>query len=180
MISGTLPPTHIAILIGDKEGLVGVKEALDNGSPVDEIDDVGRTALWFACKHGENDICQLLLDRGADVRLKSMELGIPPILCACGSKWQHTECMHLLLKASAEPNSSDIKGWTPLMYAAMSGNVETIKMLLKAGADRTATVQQGLIETPHTAAQLARLAGRPEVAAFLEKPSLEPQGAAAA
>lgn len=39
------------------------------------------------------------------------------------------------LRSSVNPNQTDKKGWTPLMYAARTDNVDIIGMLLGAGAD---------------------------------------------
>jgi ankyrin repeat protein len=47
------------------------------------------------------------------------------------------------LSAGASPNSRDARGWTPLMFAAMSGKTEIVELLLSAGADVNARAADG-------------------------------------
>jgi len=55
------------------------------------------------------------------------------------------------------------QGATPLWYAAKDGNVEIVKLLLGAGADRSAKDNQG-----KTALEQARSSYHDEVVALLE------------
>ena len=57
----------------------------------------------------------------------------------------------------------DSRGWTLLHDEALAGNVETVKVLLEAGADRNAVTEHGM-----TPAQLARSLGWERVVALLE------------
>jgi uncharacterized protein YegJ (DUF2314 family) len=57
----------------------------------------------------------------------------------------------------------DARGWTLLHDEALAGNVDTVKVLLAAGADRTAVTGHGM-----TAAQLAASVGWTKVVALLE------------
>ena len=161
------PDVHRAIMVGDKKKVV---QLLEEGAPVDEADELGRTSLWLACRYGEELIAEVLMERGANIFAEAKESGWTPLLCSCGAKPGHSECARKLMKRGADPNIVDKKGFTPLMYAAMAGNLTTIKHLCQKGADRNVTVVQGLIKEPTTAAGLARLSSKPEVASFLETP----------
>ena len=69
------------------------------------------------------------------------------------------------LSSGANPNTSDdskVKGWTPLMEAAYSGNVEATRLLLDAGAKIDAKNKFGA-----TALDVAVLGGKTQVAEFL-------------
>jgi ankyrin repeat protein len=67
----------------------------------------------------------------------------------CGHSHSHSSCVLLytrsnsfsmkiriyLLGKSANPNTSDDGGWTPLMSAASAGHVQVAKLLIDRGAD---------------------------------------------
>jgi hypothetical protein len=46
-----------------------------------------------------------------------------------------SDCVKLLLKAGADPDTRGKDGWTPLMWAAYINDVATAQILLKAGAE---------------------------------------------
>ena len=165
MLLGRMPPTHIAVLNQDHRELVML---LDDGSDVNEADDLGRTILWKAAKQGEYLIAKLLVDRGANVNIASSGLGWSPVLCACGHSQEHTEILKLVVEKGADVNFKDNEGWTPLMHAALARNEESVEYLVKAGARADETVVQGLVDTPHTPAMLARLASSDKIAEYLD------------
>ena len=59
-----MSPLHEASRAGDTEL---VKQLLDDGAPVDEKDEGGRTALMQASEKGHTEVVKLLLDCGASV-----------------------------------------------------------------------------------------------------------------
>ena len=177
MVLGKIPPTHIAVLNEDHRE---VAKLLDDGASVDEVDDVGRTILWKAAKQGEYLIAKLLVDRGADINIASPGLGWAPVLCACGHSQAHTEILKLIVEKGGDVNFKDNNGWTPLMHAAMARNEKSVKFLVKQGANASETIVQGLIDTPHTPAMLARLSGSEKIAKYLEDVVAKSQTPAAA
>lgn len=80
---------------------------------------------------------ELLLERGADVRLKD-EKGYSPLATAVTALEPSAEKVGLLLGAGAEVNETfDLwgeKGLTPLMAAAVRGSPELVRLLLENGA----------------------------------------------
>ncbi|HET9155627.1 MAG TPA: DUF2314 domain-containing protein [Myxococcaceae bacterium] len=60
--------------------------------------------------------------------------------------------------------SKDARGWTLLHEEALAGSVATVKVLLEAGADRTAVTDHGM-----TPVQLARSLGWERVVALLDR-----------
>jgi TonB family protein len=71
------------------------------------------------------------------------------------------------LSSGANPNASDdsvVKGWTPLMAAAYSGNVDAARLLLDSGAAIDAKTQQG-----STALDIAVRGGKPQVSELLRR-----------
>jgi ankyrin repeat protein len=52
--------------------------------------------------------------------------------------------VHQLIQGGASVNTSSKTGWTPLMLAALEGNLEVVKSLLQAGAHPDTASQAGL------------------------------------
>jgi ankyrin repeat protein len=51
--------------------------------------------------------------------------------------------VRILLDAGANPDVRQSAGWTPLHAAAMNGDLASVELLLAAGADPTATNDEG-------------------------------------
>lgn len=115
-----------------------------------------------AAFHGHWQLCQFLIEQGADVNRASPETGETPLhsaLCKSNSI-AHDLVVKVLLAAGANPNiatnpgvetgafmrDARTKGETPLHRAAAFGSEETIQALLDAGADREARDMTG--DTP--------------------------------
>jgi len=97
------------------------------------------------------DMLEILLDAGASPETLNAA-GIAPIHTAC--QLPRTEYLERLLlrKPSLRdlPASGPYRGWTPLHFAAHSGNVQVVQFLVAAGAPLT---KQG---TGHTPLDLAK------------------------
>jgi ankyrin repeat protein len=112
------------------------------------------TPLGFAIRHGDSRTVSLLLDRGASP-MQSVAEGVEPLHLA--TVLGHPRIVKQLLKAGVDPNAAlrlpvpaeflrQVRGgtmrWllkndqniTPIMLAADSGNAETARALLAAGA----------------------------------------------
>jgi ankyrin repeat protein len=128
----------------------------------------GGTALMFAALEGHADSARLLIEAGADVRARSDAL--PPRSTASyqprGSVQQlfKNQAIHpgtLPLEGDGEPPRAE-GGYTPLLYATMSGDVETVKAILAGGAKIDDPAADGM-----TALTLAVLRHRSAVALYL-------------
>ena len=154
--NGNTPSTQIqgaslirwAAYYGDVSAL---RFLMSQGIPISDLGE--NLDLNGAAFHGQWQLCQFLLENGADADHRSS---------VSGSSALHATLSHanrpvsniiaeLLLHYGADPNCKTVpgvesgdfmrdvktRGETPLHYAAAYGNEETIRMLLEAGADKT-------------------------------------------
>ena len=98
-------------------------------------------ALHAACWRGDVGRVRLLLALGADPNGLSDYNSNPTFEFSYpmeGAAWNnHSEIIHLLVKAGAKVNVSDSEGSSPLCYAAREGATDAAKALLAYGASTT-------------------------------------------
>jgi ankyrin repeat protein len=133
-----------------------------NGETLQSLGD--NLDLNGAAFHGHWQLCQFLIENGADVNLPLPDTWETPLhasLCT-SDRLAHDLVIRVLLNAGANPNSvtrpavetggfmrdSRTKAETPLHRAAAFGTVETIELLLNAGATIDARDMNG--DTPLT------------------------------
>ncbi|CAK7242632.1 MAG: hypothetical protein STHCBS139747_004128 [Sporothrix thermara] len=112
---------------------------------------LGQTALFPACFRGHNKVVGLLLENGADVRVRDKE-GRTPLLYLASEKekvkWTMDTLRLLLDRGNANPEVRDNIGRTPLLWAATNGNLQLVEALLNgslggAVADVSASNNRG-------------------------------------
>ncbi len=124
----------------------------------------GETALMTAARTGSAGAVRALLARGADVRARESTEGQTALMWAVSQR--HTGVVEALLDAGADVHARshvrpavisrsartssegavavvDEGGFTPLLFAARSGDVASAKLLLAAGADPNDTAPAG-------------------------------------
>lgn len=116
---------------------------------VDVRTEKDETPLMLASLLGLTSVCEQLIARDADVN----KPGWAPLHYAASGG--HVEILQLLLGKHAYIDAASPNETTPLMMAAMYGNVQAVKVLLEAGADSTIKNSLGL-----TAIDFARRVGR--------------------
>ncbi len=192
-----LPPVHEAAFMGH---LDTVKEQLGKGVPVDLRDTGGFTPLHCAVFGRHKDVILFLVDSGADVNARATNGRFPlayadkeiaELLIAKGASvrlkdtfgqtllhWAANrnnyqgdiEQMKLFLShgadvnARAYSNAVEWEGWTPFHVACRNGNKSIAEMLIAAGADIHAKTDKG-----YTPLSLAKEKERTEVVQLLLK-----------
>lgn len=79
------------------------------------------TPLSLACFYGNFDVCEFLIQNGANVNYPDIH-GYTPLHRACLRKFEerhddYVKIVDLLIKVGADINSRDIQGWLPIHHA---------------------------------------------------------------
>jgi hypothetical protein len=119
-----------------------VKELVEGGASINEVDEYGTPTLSLACKYGALEIVEFLVKNGANVA--HTDRGGTTALhfaCACGN----LSPVKFLLEHGARITERDDKGTTPLLYAAKFGRFKIVQFLLSSevGASITETDTYG-------------------------------------
>ncbi|XP_037788673.1 ankyrin-1-like isoform X2 [Penaeus monodon] len=169
-----------------------VRAALDEGADLSlQGPEDGGTLLHLASQGSSGQVLQILLSRGASVDAKTSQ-GFTPLMTA--AQRGATDALVHLLERHANPKLSTPNGTTALHLAVQSKDSSAVTALLDAGVDVNATTVDG--STPlhiaaasgslglarlllddylwdgskgGSAAHVARKAGHPEFAKFIEQ-----------
>lgn len=108
-----------------------MKFLLSHGADANATNKTGTTALMLAA--GDFTAIKLLVEAGANVNARSA-LGNTPIMLAARPYGSATAVAYLL-KHGADVHATNVFGANAIMAAAASGDLDTVRTLLKAGAD---------------------------------------------
>ena len=92
----------------------------------------GLTPLMVAAHTWSVWVVRALLAHGADVNAATAETDATALMWAVAAP--HRDIVRVLLERGADISASSTKGMTPLLTAAGSGDIETAKLLIAAGA----------------------------------------------
>lgn len=148
---------------GDLEAM---RAFLDDGFAANHGNEVGYTALMGAARGANVEVIQLLLSRGAQAGLADKR-GYTAVHWAvaqpAGDDPRRLACLRALLKAGAAPDARNEEGITPLMNAAWFGCDDSVRELLRCGADPLSKDNKG-----RTARSMAIERGHHRAAELLE------------
>ncbi|KAI0858067.1 putative ankyrin repeat protein [Xylaria cubensis] len=116
-------------------GLRILKYLIERKAQVDVADSQGRRAVHFACASHDDDGLKALVDASADIEARD-KLGRKPIHFAAAAS--STNCFDFLLGRLDDAdgvNTTDLDNWTPLLWAARSGDWDIVSKLVAQGAD---------------------------------------------
>lgn len=89
--------------------------------------------LFMATMTGDLESAESALAAGADPNHRNQH-GISPLLVVAGGSASNIGIMRVLLQAGAHIDLTDKEGWTALVYAASSGQMPFMELLLAHGA----------------------------------------------
>ncbi|OQD97576.1 hypothetical protein PENVUL_c082G09221 [Penicillium vulpinum] len=108
--------------------LEAVKALLDNGADINVVDSLGSLPLHAAAEQGHWDIARLFLEKGMSPWTQDANNSLPVHNAAKGG---HLKTARLLLECDrAKGSYSNKRGETALHFAAESGNIELVQLLL--------------------------------------------------
>ena len=129
------------------------------------IQDVnGMTPLMWAAGVGKPETVQMLLSKGADAKATDKLTGESALMRAL--RTGKPETVKIIMAANPDITTKNSLGMTPFLVACAYGDLDKIKMLIDAGADKTAKDSRGWGAIDHAR---NRVDGkREEVVKFLE------------
>ncbi|MDD2671058.1 MAG: ankyrin repeat domain-containing protein [Syntrophales bacterium] len=160
----------IAAARGGHEGTI--RWLLKRRAAVNAANDLGETALMAAALRGHARAVEALLGGGARTEMIDEMGNTALILASTGVLYEgggSAETVGVLLEHGADVNRSNDEGVTPLIGAAARGNIEVVRVLLAAGADREARIFFGR-DRGETALSLAIRNKHTETARILQTP----------
>ncbi|MCG8378053.1 MAG: ankyrin repeat domain-containing protein [Proteobacteria bacterium] len=124
----------MAAAISLKSGVDAVRTLIAAGADVNQVNNIGATALTLATYKNNAEVVKTLLVANADVNHVIEPGGNTALIIAA---WHNsTEVVQTLLDAGANINHTDGNDWTALMVAAAyNDNAEVTRALIAAGAD---------------------------------------------
>jgi ankyrin repeat protein len=127
----------------------------------DDQEDCETIPLFLDIERGNQRAIERYLAQGGDAEARNEE---GQTLLAAAALYSWPKIVRLLLEHSAGPNARDNAGRTPLHHAA-THSIDSVKLLLAAGADATARDNQAksvLGEWSYRADQILRVHGAVE------------------
>ena len=129
--------------------LATVKALIVRGMEADTVDVAGNTLLMLAARAGSDDIVAYLVGAGAKVNKRNRYNESALMLASLSG---HLLICRFLVDQGAE---FDHPGWTPLIYAALGGHDDIVRLLLALDVDIDGASDNGT-----TALMMAAQAGR--------------------
>lgn len=157
-----------ALYIAARNGHLDVSRwLLEKGADPNFRGYLGGTVLHWAEFSANAELAELVREHGGDDRLEDFEFKANPkaFSIIVPAAWGIPSL--LIRNLSAYPDRVDLRGGfgTALNAAVWNGQIDSVRVLLAAGASRTAQNAHGL-----TAAELARAKGFAEIATLLDVP----------
>ena len=185
-------PLWLACLNGDAPA---ADQLLTAGASANVVLQSGETALMTAARTGNVDVVKLLLAHGADANAKEGSQGQTALMWAVSQR--HSNVVKTLIDSGADVHARtdirhrrvntetsgfgreildevDLGGFTPLLFAARTGDLDAARFLLDAGASARDIAPEG-----STALMVAAHSGNGAVAALLLERGADPNVTAA-
>lgn len=145
---------------------------LKAGARPDRALPTGETPVMTAARTGNADLVAALLSHGADLHTAEPVQAQTALMWAVSEK--HGRVVRLLLEHGADLHARSKGGFTPLLFAARTGDLESAGLLLAAGATVNDTAADGA-----SALLVATVRGHVALAQFLLDQGADPNAAGA-
>ena len=164
--NAALPSGETPLMTAARTGMVDAVEVLlRHGADVNaEEGSRGQTALMWAVAQRHPAVVRVLIEHGADIRARS---AIRRVVVNIGTAGGDAE-----FDGGSMVVPEDRGGYTPLLFAARHGDVESARLLLDAGADANETAPTGT-----SALVVAAHGGHTALARFLLESGADPNAA---
>lgn len=162
-------PALIAACNGHDDQVAIVKRLLKAKPDIGARDRLGRTALHAAALHGHGDSADLLVAAGADTDARDSH-GVTPLMEA--ARAGANRVLARLVFRKPDPTPTDAQGRNALHLACASklANLDTVKILLALGIDRSSRAKDG-----RGAVEIAAAGGRWDLVAAIDPAAPRPQ-----
>ena len=147
------PNGETALMHAARAGAAGVaRELVAHGADVNAATSRGFTPLMFAAAEGHAAVAAVLAETGADLAarteaIESRRTGYRRSAANDGNPRRLRDNQALLVSQLQQDGDLEPRrpqgGFTPLLYAAISGNLDTVRILVSAGADVNETAADG-------------------------------------
>ena len=147
------PNGETALMHAARAGAVEVARALvAHGADVNAATSRGFSPLMFAAAEGHAGVAGVLAETGADLAARTEAIvpqrrGYRRSAANDGNPRRLRENQALLISQLQQDGDLEPRrpqgGFTPLLYAAMSGDLDTVRILVSAGADLNETAADG-------------------------------------
>jgi ankyrin repeat protein len=108
---------------------------------INKKEEHGYFPLYVACKNGDNDIVELLLEKGANLNEKNEQRQTALIIAIQENQEKsHLEVIETLLKAGADLLYTDITGHTALDWAKQNNDDDVIRLLIQYAPSPTSSI----------------------------------------
>jgi ankyrin repeat protein len=131
-------PLAVACIGGSAAMITALLEA---GADPNAAQPEGETALMTAARTGSVEAVKVLLGSGANVNAKENFLGQTALMWAVAQR--HSAVARTLIERGADFRARSNGGFTALLFAARAGDLESVNVLVGAGANVNETTPDG-------------------------------------
>lgn len=110
-----------------------IKMLLGAGADPRVRNSFGETCVHLAARKGQAGWVEIVIAAGVDVNSKS--IGYEETAMHVAAKEGHSDVVRVLVENGGNTEARNRYGWTPLVWAAACGNVQTVETLLELGAN---------------------------------------------
>jgi len=147
-----------------------VEMLLKAGANANAVQQTGVTAIMTAARSGNIEVVNLLLAQGAEVNRRETRREQTALMWAVEQK--HPEVARALIERGADVHARSRGGFTPWLFAAQQGDLDSVQALLAAGVDVNETSPAW-----GSALVVATARGHEGLSLFLLEEGADPNGA---